>query len=298
VNEVKEICAAVLDAPAPPMRGVDQVLAAARRSARRRSWAAGTGTGVAVAAATAAVLVVPTMAGTGPAGTGPVALGPAATVAAGTPSAPSPPSLPSAPGWPALRAHGRQIAAVLSAALPPGYTLTTWPGRGAMTDVYAWLVVSPADGRPTGHYVAIAPMQVGKDGRQGELSVLVSEDGVPAPTADLCSAPVSGRVGRMVDDPAATGARCQVLTIAGTLVRVVTEHDAQRGEVVTATRFLRDGLVVVSSAQGVRNPGQDEDVPPDAVRGGRVNGWRPPLARPVFTAAQVAAIAANPDLLP
>jgi len=57
--------------------------------------------------------------------------------------------------------------------------------------------------------------------------------------------------------------------------------------------------VTVSAQQGLRKYQPDTQRPPDAPTSkSRLPQYRPPLKCPVFTPRQLAAIAANPHLLP
>jgi hypothetical protein len=71
------------------------------------------------------------------------------------------------------------------------------------------------------------------------------------------------------------------------------------GDVTAATRFLDGGLLAVSASQGTPVYEPDSHRPPDAPEhGGTAGDHKPPLPTQPFSAAQLAALAANPDLVP
>ncbi|MBO0868403.1 MAG: hypothetical protein J2P15_07540 [Micromonosporaceae bacterium] len=305
MNEVKEICAAVLNAPAPPMREVDEVLTAARRSARRRTWAAGAGTGMAVAAAAVMALLVPALAGAGPA--------PVAT--AGSPGRPTH-APPKAPTWRQAQAQAPRIVQILTAAVPAGYTVpsewdvvTNWPSSAdsrtakptpGRTRPGSGLTPARPSAPEDAKYSSVIPLLISAGGRQGELVSAFNVDWRPAPTGDLCSAAVSARLSGLVDDPAVPDTNCQVVMVAGVPVRVSTEHDATRGDVMIATRSLDGGWLTITAQEGVPAYHPDGQVQAFKYGGQTVSEppHHPPLTRPIFTVAQIAAIAGNPGLLP
>ena len=107
MNEVRDVCARMLDGPEPPMRPADDVLAVARRAKRRHTWftAAGAGGGVLAMVLLVAVLLGPSMVGRALTGW---QRPPASAAAARYPVAQ------------AAAAHGLQMADVLRAAVPTG----------------------------------------------------------------------------------------------------------------------------------------------------------------------------------
>jgi len=278
VNEVKELCDLALDVPAPPLPPAADVLSAARRAAARRTGMAVAGYGLAVAAVVAAGarLAVPGLAGRG-------AGGRARPGGSGAPAAAAPGQPPPAPDVTTAAGHAPAITRVLLDAVPAGYT-----GRPDEHGTGLWLRKVTEGG-----YVLLTRVFVSAGGGDGTLDAIVTFDGQPVPAGDLCGADVAARLG----EPA--GVACETVVVNGVPVRVTTEHDAERGEVKGAARFLSGGLVRVTSAQGVADYHPDDGLPPDAHRSGGTTGThRPPLAAPAFSSAQVAAIAANPALLP
>jgi hypothetical protein len=144
-------------------------------------------------------------------------------------------------------------------------------------------------------YAAMANVLIRSEGRQGEISAVVWGDRKPAPTGDMCGAEVNARV----DQVLAAAGTCEVITIGGLPIRVTTHTDPERLKVVDATWFVRNGFVTVSAAQGVPYYQPDSNRPADAPpSGGEIPENLPPLVNAVFTPQQVAAIAAEPDLLP
>jgi hypothetical protein len=286
VNDVRDICERLLDEPAPPARDAEQVLGAARRSARRARLAvAGSGVAALAVVAVGAGLVVPGAPwwSASPGG----AVGGVGTARSGPPSAVVQPP-PEQPPARASAAHGRQMDRVLMRAVPPGVTgrsrtmisdnTTVYPppkpGEGILLAAHAWV-------------------RMEADGREGELLATIMVDGKPDRTGDLCAAQPDAAQ----DDPAQLS--CEVLDVGGVPVRVTTERDAERGLVVVGTRFLRGGFLMVSSAQGVPVYEPETDLPPDAPSWRKGEAPRkPPLTAPPLTAYEVAVIAADPAMLP
>jgi hypothetical protein len=286
MNEVKDVCARLLAEPEPPMRDAAEVLATARRSARRgRLAVAGSGLAVLVAVAVGAAAFLPG----GAVGQKGAAPAPAPDEEATAVAPPAPVPIPPAQ---ASAAHRRQMDRVLRRAVPPGYaarsdtafsrdrtvhprTLDEDPGHGTVLAAYGRVVVE-------------------RDGRQGVLFAVIAADFAPMPTVDLCHPSLA----RAMNE--SRGTSCQVIYQRGIPIRVSTARDAERGEVVVAVRYLRGGYLMVSSAQGRPVHEPETDLPPDAAGDGRRDGKDrlPPLPAPALTAAQVAAIAADPAMLP
>jgi hypothetical protein len=126
--------------------------------------------------------------------------------------------------------------------------------------------------------------------REGQLWALIDNNGKPAPSGDLC-APALVLV---------QGASCDVIVVGGVPIQVVTSWDAERGQEITATRFLRGGALSVISWQGVPTYEADSEVPADAHgkpdRSGQ-QAHRPMLPAPMLEAQQVAALAGDPAML-
>jgi hypothetical protein len=291
VNEVKDICERLLDTPAPPLRDGSEVLSAARRSRHRARLAvAGSGMAVLAAVAVGAVLVAPGAAGpTGPPGPpGPQVAGPSRDVAPPAGAEVDPPPVPQAR---ASASHGRRMDRVLTEAVPAGYAITSETQVDGGTTVY------PNDDTRPGRGMIIAAygkVRVAAGGGEGQLLAGILADGRPPPTGDLCDPSVAATFREPAD-------RCQVIEVGGVPVRVTTGNEAERGEVLVAVRFLRGGFLMVSSWQGVPEYEPETEFPPDAddiATTGGGTGHRPPLAAPVFTAPQLAELAADPDMLP
>jgi hypothetical protein len=282
----------MLEEPEPPMRTVDEALSVARRATNRRTThrllgVAGVALGVAVA-----VAVVPgfhqgdARRPADPAADAAVDPAPAMVQAAQT-------VLPD-PTAEQIQAHAREIIRILKAAVPAGFEAKeAYPESAGAPLWYVSDGTKPVD-TATAQYAAIANVLILSDGRQGEISAVVMGDRKPAPTGDLCGAEVTARV-----DLPGTLLSCEVVTISGLPLRVTTYSDPERLTVINATWFVRNGYVTVSAAQGIPYYHPDANRPADApASGGEVPANLPPLTSPVFTPQQVAAVAADPNLLP
>jgi hypothetical protein len=278
VNEVKDICDAALDAPAPPLREAATALAIARRSNLRRNTLAGAAAALGVAAV-ALVAAAPKLL---------VSPAPSRGVEAAS-SAPTAAS-PAVPVWPQAQADGHAAAAALIAAVPAGYTAAAeWDSTDP---VFVWLYAgdhpSPS---PTSQYISITNVVVSKAGHEGLLASIMRRDNVPAPTGDLCSAEVTSRVASTL---AGATQNCQVIDVNGVSVRVSSGHEPDLGDVVTAVRFLDGGYLAVQASEGnwdLSSVGRN--LPPDAVNAlPAVHDHAPALTAPFMTSSQVAALAA------
>ena len=211
MNEVRVVCAHMLDGPEPPLRDADQVLAIARRSKRRHGYRVATALGGTVAAVVlAAVVVVGPGLVTGPPANGlvPAARGPA---------------------W-----HGRQMAQLMMGAVPSGYA--------AVPET----TFSDSSAPPTGtgpQLLAGAVVRVFTGPHEGQLYAYLVHDGQPPPGGDLCTP--SLRPASQGDG------QCDTRHVAGVPIRVVTYVDPRRGRVVEATRFLDGGRLIVGASEGV-----------------------------------------------
>jgi hypothetical protein len=150
---------------------------------------------------------------------------------------------------------------------------------------------------PSGRYGVITSLIISAGGREGLLQAFVSRDDQPALTGDVCSAEVTARFVPFLGGP---GAICEAFLIDGVAFRVTTEQDPERGEVKTAARMLEGGILGVISQQGRTDySSSDTSLPPDAAHtSGPGADHLPPLGTPMFSSQQVAAIAANPAMLP
>lgn len=288
MNEVKTICELALEDPAPPLRDGATALAIARRATARRNRIRFAGTGV-VAAAVAGVLAAPALAGwqsaPGPnATTGTEA---AAAQQAPTTTAPSPPARP--PSAHAAPAHGHKLAAGLRGALPAGYTVTKVDGLEDDKTVYSRTAPAGPDSQLLSAY---AQVRIAAGGGEGQLMAAILYDGEQPPTGDLCSP-------ELFESETNAGLPCEVITVNGVPIQVTRQHDPEYGEVISATRFLDGGVLLVSSWQGIPSYEPDGDLPPDAARTRRDGDpHRPPLTDPPLSARQVAELAADPAMLP
>lgn len=263
MNEVRDLCERLLDAPAPPLRTADEVLTIARRARRRRSLLTATGVAGVVLGLVLGVTVVFDRTG----GDGSVVV--------------------AAPAARSSAAHGAKMAAVLIGAVPDGHTT----GRvETFSDNPVMHPTATESGSYRSRLLSAAVVRIFADGGQGQLFAYLVHDGRPAPGADLCAA----------DAALPQDAHCEVRWVGEVPVRVVTTTGEGRGRVIEATRFLDGGRLVVAAWQGVPVDWLDY---PEAERWSRaVAGeavWsRPPLPAPLLDAARVAAIAADPAMLP
>ncbi|WP_238009037.1 hypothetical protein KZZ52_20730 [Dactylosporangium sp. AC04546] len=282
MNDVKYLCEVSLDAPAPPLRDASTALAIARRDAARRTRVLATA-GLAGAAALAAVVT-------------PTAMGSPALVADAPAQAPSPSAVPSSSAPPVVRdaqaaaTDDRNVYARLVAALPAGYTARTQYPFATDNTRYPIRL----DGVPAGESVLI-PMTVSvlvSDGSgEGRLWAYMANDGKPTPSGDLCAPPALQPL---------DGEDCVVKTIGGVAVRVTTQRDEDGRPITVARRYLRGGWFEVIAAQKVELYSGDSDLPPDAKSTGKPDKKtpKPALAAPFLTRDQVAALAADPAMLP
>ena len=116
---------------------------------------------------------------------------------------------------------------------------------------------------------------------EGKLFAYLVHDGRDVPTGDLCGGSLS----------------CVVTTVDGVAVRVVVSQDQMRGQVVEATRFLTGGQLTVASWQGVAGRPAYTDLVRPIGGSGRPVTWRSPLAVPLLSPDEVAALAADSRML-
>jgi hypothetical protein len=178
--------------------------------------------------------------------------------------------------------------AILTAAVPPGYT-----SRPRYDDpTSTWLL----EGQPPNQYSTSTDVVTAADGREGLLQAYVVRDYRPFPSGDMCSAVVAARTARMFGGQ---DAACEAFVINGIPIRVTTEQDPERGEVKTGFRLLDAGMLAVVSQQGLVSYSSDADPPPDAAHTpGPGSDHKPPLTTSMLSSRDVAAIAANPAMLP
>jgi len=284
--DIDRVWAAMLDDPAPPLPTASETLSAARGAARRR-------TVFALAAAGAAGAVVVATVGVGLAFGNLQSTSPSVIPAASPPSVAPTPSRPPVPPPPApsqdaADRHGQQNAALLMGAVPAGLTglvQEASPGSPAWT----WQLGDTAE------YVSTVYVVLTTGQADGELSAMIRGG-----TSDLGTDPCSPRVTRLAT-PATTG--CEVVDVDGVAIGVVVSQNS-RGQVITGIRMLAGGLLVVESKQGIDQHTPDGSRPPDAKKTGTskrdhdiLGNW-PGLPAPPLTVQQVAALAANPGLLP
>ncbi len=77
----------------------------------------------------------------------------------------------------------------------------------------------------------------------------------------------------------------------------MTGDQPQLGAVTIAVRMLDGGYLAVQASQGRWHFDADTNVPPDAKHRPHTTAVGPPLSGPVLSGAQVAELAANPDML-
>ena len=282
--DVDRILELMLDDPAPPLPTAHEVLASARRAYRRRTAFAVAGSGLAVTAVVATIAAGVALTGSGAA---------APSRAAGELPAAAPPQqrqpLPVAPGMDAARAHGTRNAAIIMAAIPPGLTgVVQQASANSPAATWQW------DIRGKSRYGSLVDVVV-TDGRADGMVTVTLEGELTGLGTDLCAQVVTDLL-----QPGPPG--CEIVTVNGIPIRVVTMHD-DRGEVNQAIRLLDGGLLFVQAQQGIPAFPADDHVPPDITVGTPDGnhtslGGSPALAAAPLTKAQVAALAADPDLLP
>lgn len=249
MTDVREIISRMLDEPAPPPRPAAQVLATARRARRRRS-ASWVGSAL-------ATLVVLSLAG---------------FVVGAQRSATEPIATAAVPPGGVAPAHGRTMAAVLVAALPPGFTAgvvetfndSPLPGPGLAVDA------------PTS-VLAAAVVPVFSDGGAGEVFAYLVHESAPAPGPRCDAVEV------------AASASCEIQFVGGDEVQVVV-HGQGWTTGWEATRFVAGGRVVVGERR-YRPAGANTD-------GRSLIVALPPLAVPPIDPVALAALAADPAMLP
>jgi hypothetical protein len=291
-HDVEQVWAAMLEAPAPPLPTAEEVLLKARTNRRRRAGLAVAGSALATAAVAAAVAVVAGLVGPQAAGglADPRPDAPPPVAPAEVPPAP----LPAAPTWEVADDHGDEIGAILLAALPSGYTgllqqLSTDGPAGT------WLL----GGGPA--YASGVDVVVTTGAADGMLSTAIY-GGIDPLGDDICAAAVTAYLRNLYSDEYPS--TCEMVLINGVPVRLSSTHDAERGDVNRAIRLLDGGLVIVEAQQGIPVHQADDSPPPDASADppasgehSILGGW-PALPAVPLTTAQLAAIAADPGLLP
>ncbi|MEU7873482.1 hypothetical protein [Dactylosporangium sp. NPDC049140] len=293
MNDVKYLCEQLLDGAPPPLREGAEVLAVARRSTARRSAVRTTGGLVAVAAVTGtAVLVAPALANDHRATNVQVG-GPPAPVSPSPSSVPSPPDVPyaQAPGT-----HEKTMLETIQRALPPGYTAAPEYPLSTNPTPYP---TDPQAAAPGGGVALTANVSVlvSQDGRVGWLSAHIYNDGKPLPTGDLCGPDVTRPIG---DQP---GWSCRVVDVNGTKIRVTREHwtnTAPEIDVITVTKFLRNGALSLTESRSVPDfQSEKQTPPPDAVNAHpQQQAPTSALGDWFLTEDQLAALIADPAMLP
>lgn len=275
------------EVPEPPLRTSADVLATAKRSARRRT------AGRAVAGAFAVVALAGAAAITAqryepPRGPQQMAAPPPTAYAS-----PAPSRTPSAPTIQSVKKHSTSIAQTLMDAVPAGYDAAPakLDGDGPQAPETYTLQLAGTKGA----YRTVTLVRVGKGQSAGVVAAVIGNDvPAPGPGADPCAALLdTGIEGATIDS-------CQMITINGASVRLVTGTDPSVGQVMSATRYLDGGYVTISASQGVRA----YRVTPAG--GGEAGVWEVAvnplnersLSTMPFTATELAALATAPGLLP
>jgi hypothetical protein len=260
VNEVRELCEQALDGAEPPLRDATEVLAVARRATRTRDLRR-VAAGLAAVAALAAGAAVVT-----PAAVGSVASEQPVSPATAARPSPTPPPAPPAPTSEQAVEHMPQIAGMLAEAMPEGYAFVRLDRYREQPAWYADL----ADDS----YVVIWTAQVASGTGTGVLEIIIRGD-QPGPSGDLCEPEISAGFAA----PAA--AWCWQAWSEEGPIWIITGRDDGRGDVHAATRVLDGGYLTVVVEQAVDDGGSS-----------------PPLARLPFTATELAALVADPAMLP
>jgi hypothetical protein len=281
MNDVKYLCEQLLDAP-PPMRDGAEMLAAVHRStARRSAIRAGGGLVAAAALTSTAVFAAPVLVGNHRDPAVQVGASPAA-------SPPAPAAQPPIPYAQAAGTHDKKMFQTIKRALPPGYTATPQDAFSTSRTPYPTNPAAPVGKGRGALMVAHAGVLVAKDGRVGWLSAIIVNDGRPLPSGDLCG---SDAAKRNNDQP---GTVCEAIDVNGTTIRVTREHwtnTAPEIDVITATRYLRDGALSITESRSVPDfQSEKSQLPPDAVN------RHPTKQTP--TSDQLAALIADPAMLP
>jgi hypothetical protein len=138
---------------------------------------------------------------------------------------------------------------------------------------------------------------VSKDGRVGWLAAGIINDGRSMPTGDLCGPEMAKQNN---DQP---GSACKVVNVNGTNIRVTREHwdnTAPEIDVITATKYLRNGALIVTESRSVPDfQSEKAQLPPDAVnRHPKRQTPTSALGDWVLTDDQLAALVADPTMLP
>jgi hypothetical protein len=291
-NDVDRVWAAMLEAPAPPLPTAEETLRHARTSRRRRAaWAVG-GSGLASALVVAAVAAGAALFGPQAAG-GLAVVEPDVAAPIGPAEPPAPP--PAAPTREEAHGHGDEIAAILLAAVPPGHTgLLQRLSSGGQVAATWQLENGP-------QYSSSVHVIVTNGQADGMLRSSIF-GGIDPLGDDICAPAVTAYLTRMYSST--YPATCDVVTINGVQIRLSSTHDAEHGDINRATRLLNGGILTVEAEQGIPVHQADDDPPPDASADPPVDrehsilgGW-PALPAVPLTTAQLAAIAADPDLLP
>jgi hypothetical protein len=290
MNDVKYLCEQLLDAP-PPMRDGAEMLAAVRRSTARRSAIRAGGGLLATAALTGtAVLAAPMLTGH---------QAPAA-VAGASPVTNPPPSSVAAPDVPYAQAagtHDKKMFIAIKRALPPGYTAASQYPFSTSRTPYPTDPAAPL-GKGGGVLAAAnVSVLVSKDGRVGWIAAQIVNDGRPVPTGDVCGPEMAKRYN---DQP---GTTCKAIDVNGTTIRVTREHwdnTAPEIDVITATKFLRNGALIITESRSVPDfQSEKAQLPPDAVnRHPKKQTPTSALGDWFLTDDQLAALIADPAMLP
>ena len=269
--------------PEPPLKTSAQALASARESTRRR---AAVRVAVGIATAIAGVVGIPALLQPPP-----VRLEAASPATPSLSPSPSRTPAPQAPAPEAVDRHSTNIAKTLITAVPDGYKATSLKLTDYRAKVPMTYVARIAVGE--GGYRAVTLVRVSAERGSGVVAAVFGTD-LPAPAADAdpCQAHADlGIEGAVIE-------RCEIVTVGGATVRLVTGRDPGVGRVMSATRYLRGGYLVVSASQGVR-----------AYRIRPAGGawiWEVvvnplherALSELPFTADRLAALALDPALLP
>ncbi|BFU45053.1 hypothetical protein [Krasilnikovia sp. MM14-A1004] len=272
MTDIKDMCDRLVESP-PPLRSGDAVLAQARRSAQRHRRGGMAAAGLLTASALAAGGVYAGTAGAPAAGQGGHGLAPAA-------AATGPTKARASTGLPPARAalvHSEKMRELLVTAVPAGATAAPLPvDHDDSLDPHSVLpdAAHPAP-RKGAMSVAGFVVVVQQDGREGALVAQILAAGTPLPR---CHA------------DAVT--QCATRDVGGVRIEITSWAD-KAGKHIAASRRLQGGVLVVIGDQGMRS--EESSTPPDAP--GRVRAPKPPLKTMPFTAEQVAALAANPDML-
>lgn len=255
-TEVKDLFQRVLADPGPPLASSEEVLGAARRTARRRR--AGTAVACSALAAVAvagASVGVPALTGAlTPTGTNHAAgngTRPTTSASSPTTSASSDVAGESTPATNQGKAD--KMLETLLAAVPAGYTTPTTDtvsdANGQQYEVRGTQVLPDSTTGENGGkgWHLNASTDVYRGSQAGSLAVTVTDNDQPVPDGDICQLEIQHQ---------GSGEQsCQQIMVSGTRVRVSMRDLGQAGKIWYATVFTDGWTTQVQEGQNGMRPG-------------------------------------------